>query len=128
LLLLIGFTGLSVCSYLTRKFGVALASKSELRLHYFILLITLALALAQPMMPKSDLFPPPAKVWAGPATTSVVSDYALSQKGYLTVPTPLGASTVEADQVAFLGALFLFTVIIFGSLFILYDLRSLIRT
>ena len=129
LLILIGFIGLGLFSFTLKKINLRLGAGTELKLHYIVFLIILGLTAIHPLLPRNEVFSPAAKVWSAQSIKSFDQDYAAHDKGgYLSLPTPMGTSTLQADHVAvtwaFLGAALFFL----GVLFISRDLRVLLRT
>ncbi len=128
LLILIAVMGLGLFSFLIKKSNLRLGSKVELELHYTVMTLILGLTLIQPLIPKKEFFSPPAKVWSAQSIKSFGQDYSAPDKGgYLSLPTPMGTSTLQADQVAVTWALLSFILLIFGGFFIGRDLWSLFK-
>ncbi len=128
LLILIGFTGLSLFSFAMKKAKSNLGAGTELRLHYAVMTTILILTVIHPLLPKNEVFTRAAKVWSAPSIKSFGRDYAASEKGgYLSLSTPLGTSTLQADQVAFIWGILGVLVLILGGLFIGRDLRILFK-
>lgn len=128
LLILIGFIGLGLFSFISRKVKIRIGAEQELKLHYIILLVILAFTVIHPILPQNEIFSPAAKVWSAQSIKNFGEEYAAPDKGgYLSLPSLAGTSTLQADQVAaiwfMLGTLILFL----GSLFIIRDLRTLFK-
>lgn len=128
LILGIGFCGLSFFAFILKIAKLKMGHRSELQLHYFTLTLALLLTCIHPLIPKNEIFAPPAKVWAAPSLKSFSSDYdQLRQNGYLRVSTPLGISTLQVAQISqiwiILGALLL----LFASVSLWRDLRALLQ-
>ena len=129
LLILIGFVGLGLFSFTLKRINLRLGAGAELKLHYAVLLIILGLAAIHPWLPRSEVFSPAAKVWSAQSIKSFGQDYTAPDRGgYLSLPTPLGTSTLQADQVALTWAILGVVLFILGGLFISRDLRLLLRT
>lgn len=67
LLILIGFFGLLLFSFVLKGLRMRMSSSTELKLHYSVLLIIFALSAVHPFLPKSEVFSPAAKVWSAPS-------------------------------------------------------------
>jgi membrane-bound lytic murein transglycosylase D len=100
LMVLMGFLGLGLFSFILKKIKLNIGSATELKLHYTLMLIIFGLTLIHPLFPKSEVFSPAAKVWSAPSIESFKNDFAMSSHGgYLSLPTPSGTSTVQAEHV-----------------------------
>jgi len=129
LLIVIGFVGLGLFSFTLKKSNLGFGAGPELKLHYAVLLIILGLTAVHPLLPRSEVFSPAAKVWSAQSIKSFGQDYTAPEKGgYLSLPTSMGASTLQADQVAVTWAILGLVLFLFGSLIITRDLRFLIKT
>lgn len=128
LLILIGFAGLAVFSFILRFAGLRFASKSELKLHYFMLMAILGLTAIHPLLPRQEVFSPAAKVWSAPSIQSFANTYGSAQRGgYLSFPTPTGTSTVEVDRVAMIWTSLAVFLIAWGGVFIFREIRVLVK-
>lgn len=129
LLILIGFVGLSLFSFAMRRAKSNLGAGTELRLHYAVMTIILILTVIHPLLPRNEVFSPAAKVWSAQSIKSFGQDYTAPDKGgYLSLPTPMGTSTLQADQVAITWGILGAMLLILGGLFIGRDLRVLFKT
>lgn len=129
LLIVIGFVGLGIFSIVTKKIKMRMDAGLELKLHYGLLIMILAFTVFHPFLPRNEIFSPAAKVWSAQSIKSFGKDYAASDKGgYLSLPTPMGASILQADQVAVTWIILASILLIFGFLFIARDLRILFKT
>lgn len=132
LLIALGLAGLGVFSWGLRLLRLKASARTELQLHYGILLTVLVLAFAHPilhpLLPKHEVFRPAAKVWSAQSIKSFGQDYSAADKGgYLSLPLRSGEKTLEADQVANVWILLAITLLAFGGAFLVRDIRSLIR-
>lgn len=128
LLILIGFANLALFSFALKKTGFRLGSGTELKLHYIVMLVVLGLTAIHPLLPRAEVFPPAAKVWSAQSIKSFGEDYAAPDKGgYLSLPTPIGTSTIQADQVALTWAILGAVLLLMGGLFISRDLCVLLK-
>jgi membrane-bound lytic murein transglycosylase D len=128
LLILIAVMGLGLLSFLIKTSNLRLEAKMELKLHYNLLAIILGLTLIQPLLPKNEFFTPPAKVWSAQSIKSFGQDYIASDRGgYLSLPTPMGTSVLQADEVATIWMLLGLILLIFGGVFLGRDLWSLFK-
>lgn len=126
LLILVGFLGLGLFSLGLKKTGFRLGSGAELKLHYLVMLAVLGLTVIHPLLPRNEVFSSAAKVWSAQSIKSF--DYTAPDKGgYLSVPTPMGTSTLQADQVAMTWAILGIILLLFGGLFIFRDIRTLLK-
>jgi membrane-bound lytic murein transglycosylase D len=122
----IGFLGLGLATYLLKAFKKNIKSRSELRLHYNIFILILGLAFVQIFLPKNEIFSPAVRVWTADSIKNFAKDYAHeSNSGYLSIPSPVGLSTISADHVTFVWTLLAALVLLFGFLFIGKDLKIL---
>ncbi len=129
LLLIVGFLGLRLFSLTLSRRGLRLQAGVELRLHYTVFLVILGLTAIHPMLPRNQVFSPAAKVWAAQSIKSFAQDYTMpDQGGYLSLPTPRGTSTVQADRIATLGLTLGIILFILGAFFISRDLHTLFKT
>lgn len=129
LLIVIGFVGLSLFSFLLRRAKLNMGSGTELRLHYAAMSIILILSVIHPLIPRNEVFSPTAKIWSAQSIKSFAQDYTAPDKGgYLSLPTPMGSSILQADQVAIAWAILATVVLVFGGLSIGRDLRVLFKT
>jgi hypothetical protein len=129
LLILIGFIGLSIFSFAMRRAKSNLGAGIELKLHYAIMTIILILTVIHPLLPRNEVFSPAAKVWSAQSIKSFGQDYIAPDKGgYLSLPTPIGISTLQADQVAITWGILGALLLVLGGLFIGRDLRALFKT
>jgi membrane-bound lytic murein transglycosylase D len=128
LLILIGFVGLGIFSFTLKKTGFRLGSGVELKLHYVVMFAVLFLTLIHPLLPRNEVFSPAAKIWSAQSIKSFGEDYtAFDKGGYLSLPTPIGTSTLQADQVAVTWAILGAVLLLLGGLFITRDLRLLLK-
>lgn len=128
LLILIGVLSLGLFSLVLRTWGKRLGASSELRLHYAVLLIMMGFAVAHPFLPRNEVFSPAAKVWSASSIKSFSQEYPTSEmRGYLSLPTPLGASTVQTDRLAMLWIVLSVMTLLLGGFFVGRDLHSLFR-
>jgi membrane-bound lytic murein transglycosylase D len=128
ILILIGFVGLSLFSFLLKKIKLNIGAGTELRLHYSVMTLIVCLTLIHPLLPKNEVFSPAAKVWSAQSLRSFNQDYTAADRGgFLSLSTPVGTSTLQADQVTtvwlFLGTILL----VLGGLVVSRDLRVLFR-
>jgi membrane-bound lytic murein transglycosylase D len=128
ILIVIGFVGLGLFSFALKKTGFRLGSRVELKLHYLIMIAVLGLTFIHPLLPRNEVFSPAAKVWSAQSIQSFADDYTASDKGgYLSLPTPMGISTLQADQVAVTWMILGAVLLVLGGLFISRDLRLLLK-
>lgn len=128
LLVLIGFLGLALFTFVLEKIKLNIGAGTELKLHYSVMLIIFGLTLIHPLLPKSEVFKPAAKVWSAQSIKSFGEDYTAPDRGgYLSVPTPTGTSTLQADQVTVVWFVLGAVLLIFGGLYIFKDLATLFR-
>lgn len=129
LLILIGLVSLGLFSFTLKKINLRLGAGAELKLHYAVLLIILVLTSIHPLLPRNGVFSPAAKVWSARSIKSFGQDYTTTDKGgYLSLPTPMGISTLQADQIALTWGLLGVVLLLFGSLSLSRDLRFLLKT
>ena len=129
LLIVIGFVGLSLFSFVMKRTKSNLGAGTELRLHYAVMTIILILTVIHPLLPRNEVFSPAAKVWSAQSIKSFGQDYTAPDKGgYLSLPTLMGTSTLQADQVAITWGILGALLLILGGLFIGRDLRVLFKT
>lgn len=129
LLIAIGFAGLGLFSFALKKTGFRLGSGTELKLHYLMMLVVLGLTAIHPLLPRAEVFSPAAKVWSAQSIKSFGEDYTAPDKGgYLSLPTPIGTSTIQADRVAITWAILGAVLLLMGGLFMSRDLRILLKT
>ena len=129
LLIVIGFTGLGLFSFALKKTGFRLGSGIELKLHYLVMIAVLVLTVIHPLLPRNEVFSPAAKVWSAQSIKSFGDDYVASDKGgYLSLPTPMGTSTIQADQVAVTWAILGAVLLLLGGIFISRDIHILLKT
>jgi membrane-bound lytic murein transglycosylase D len=127
-LIVIGFVGLGLFSTVIKRTKLNLGAGAELRLHYAVITIILTLTVIHPLLPRSKVFFPAAKVWSAQSIKSFGQDYtAPDQGGYLSLPTPMGTSTLQADQVTITWGLLGAVLLIVGSHFMSRDLRALLK-
>lgn len=128
ILILIGLFGLGLFSLVIKKLGSNIGAGTELKLHYAVIMMILGLTLVHPLLPKSEVFSPAAKVWSAHSIKSFGQDYTAPDRGgYLSLPTPRGTSTLQADHVAALWFILGAALAFFGGLFIAKDLATLFR-
>lgn len=128
LLILIGFAGLGVFSLVLKTIDLRLNARAELKLHYMVVLVILGLTVIHPLLPHNEAFSPAAKVWSAQSIKSFGQDYASSDKGgYLSLPTPMGTSTVSADQVVKIWSILGVILLLLGGLLISRDMRLLLK-
>src|SRR5678815_200709 len=98
LLLLIGSGGLGLLAVIC---NARLGAGVQLRLHYAVIVLLLAFTCLHPLFPSNEVFSPAAKVWSAPSIQTFGDDYAPAKnRGYLSLPTPIGTSTLSSDHVA----------------------------
>lgn len=128
LLIVIGFAGLGLFSFILKLIGWELDARAELKLHYTIMLVVLGCTVLHPMLPRGEVFSPAAKVWSAQSIKSFGQDYSSSDHGgYLSLPTPMGTSTVRADQVSMAWSILGVVVLLLGGVLILRDVRLLLK-
>ncbi|MBK7844509.1 MAG: hypothetical protein IPJ71_12590 [Bdellovibrionales bacterium] len=100
----------------------------ELKLHYGLLMMIFAFTVIHPFLPRNEIFSPAAKVWSAQSIKSFGEDYSASEKGgYLSLPTPMGTSILQADQVVITWTILGTLLLMFGVIFIARDLRILFK-
>ena len=62
LLIVIGLVGLGLFSIVTKKIKMSMDARLELKLHYGLLMMILALTAIHPFLPRNEIFSPAAKV------------------------------------------------------------------
>ncbi len=127
LLILIGFIGLAGFALAIRKLGFSLGARSELKMHYLALSTILSLTALHPLLPRNEIFSPPAKVWSAQSIKSFSEDTTTDNGGYLSLSTPRGISTLEADRVALVWTLLAAILFIFGGRRMHSDFRLLLK-
>lgn len=128
LLVVLGFVGLWAFSNLTKKLGIAIKARTELKLHYSILSILVALIFALPFFPRNEIFSPAAKVWSAQSIRDFGQQYsAPDQGGYLIVPTPSGTSVLPSDRVTAIWIVLGILLFASGTVLIARDLHSLLK-
>ncbi len=91
-------------------------------------MLVLALSLIQPLLPKSEFFSPPAKIWPAQSFHGFGDTNRKSGSGgVLRIPTPIGESSFEADTVAGVFASVAVLVFLFGWISTAKDLQGLFR-
>lgn len=129
LLVLIGFAGLGLYTFILNKLKLQLSAYNELKLHYTVLIFVLGLSILHPLLPRNKIFSPAAKVWSAQSINSFGKDYTTpGRTGYLSLPTPTGPSLLQADQVTLIWSILGLIVFLFGSVFIFRDFRFLLKT
>lgn len=129
ILIVIGFVGLGTFAIILKKISWRLGAGTELKFHYMVMLIILGLTLIHPLLPRNEIFSPAAKVWSAPSMKNFADQYSAPDKGgFLSLPTPLGPTLIQADQVAVTWAILGAVLLLIGSLFIFRDLRILLKT
>lgn len=131
LLILVGFVGLILTTWLLRLLQQNLKARTELRLHYFVLICIFALAIAHPFLPKSEIIYPGVKVWSAHSMKTFNSSYsALDKGGYLIFPTPKGEKSIAAENLSHFwlylaGIIFILSTVLMGrDLFRLFRLEK----
>lgn len=128
LLIVIGFGGLWIFSFLLKKLKLHLPAVMELKLHYSIVILILAFTLVHPLLPRNEIFKPAAKVWSAQSIKSFPDEWkAADQGGYLALPTPRGTATLLADHVAVTWAAIAMLLLTAGVFLIVRDLSALVR-
>lgn len=128
LLILIGFLGLSLFSFVMRRAKFNLGAGTELRLHYAVMMTILLLTVLHPFLPNGKIFSPVAKVWSAQSIKNFSQYYTSPNKsGYLSLPTPMGTSTLPADQVAITWGVLCSILLVLGGVFLGRDLRILLK-
>lgn len=128
LLILIGFAGLGLFSLILKIIDWELDARAELKLHYSIVLVVLGCTVLHPLLPRNAVFSPAAKVWSAQSIKSFGQDYASSYDGgYLSLPTPMGTSTVRADRVSVAWSILGAVLLLLGGALISRDFRILLR-
>ncbi len=90
------------------------------------MLTIFGLTLIHPLLPKREVFSPAAKVWSAQSMKSFAEEYTDPDRGgYLSLPTPTGTSTLQADQVALVWMILGSILFLLGGLFIFKDLATL---
>ncbi len=126
LLILIGFLGLGLFSLILKKIKMKIGAAYELKLHYAVMLSVFGLTLIHPLLPKSEIFSPAAKVWSAQSINSFGEEYtATNVGGYLSLPSSAGMSTVQADQVVIVWFILGTVLLLLGGIFIFKDLATL---
>lgn len=128
ILILIGFAGLGLFSLVLKFVDWRLDARAELKLHYTIVLVVLGFTALHPLLPRNEVFSPAAKVWSAQSIKSFGQDYASSYNGgYLSLPTPMGPSTLRADQVAMTWSILGVVLLLLGGALICRDMRILLK-
>ena len=126
LLIAIGFLGLSSLSWTLRQLNRQLKSKTELDLQYVALAFLLTLTVVQPFVPTKKFFEPTLKIWAAQSMEDFPKDYSvLHGRGYLSLPSLAGPSSLDADRVAGAWMILLSAMLTLGSFVMIRDLRKL---
>lgn len=128
LLILVGFFGLGLFSLALKKTKFRIGSGVELRLHYTVLLAVLGFSAIHPFLPRNEVFAPAAKFWSAPSIKNFGKEGAAADKGgYLILPTPMGPSTLQADQVAVTWSILGLALLLFGGVYFAKNQRVLIN-
>lgn len=124
ILILVAFAGLNGLSLLFRKFRCSLPVGDELKLHYSVLAIVLISSVGQPLLPRTEFFSPPIKVWSPSSSPSL--DSAVSKTSGL-VKIPLGPESLEIETSSLLNywAAFGVLLFLFGGVFFVRDMLRL---
>jgi membrane-bound lytic murein transglycosylase D len=126
LLIFVGFIGLFLFSFFIRRFKLSIGARAELKLHYAVILTVVCISFVHPFLPKTEIFSPAAKVWSAHSIKSFGQDYTSPDEGgYLSIPTPTGTSTIQADQIATLWIILFGALFIVGGFFLIKDLATL---
>lgn len=128
LLIVLGYVGLRIFSFLLRWSGFQIKSAIELKLHYMVLSIAIGLTVFHPFVPGNEIFKPVAKVWSAKSIKTFTAQYKSPDKsGYLSLPMPTGTKTLDANVVSITWLILALFLIGFGVLRMFRDLRSLLR-
>lgn len=128
-LIVIGFGGLAFVSAVLKYLALEFSARAQLSLHYFILITCFVLSALQPLLPGNEVFSPPAKVWSAPSLKKFNSAYeTASQRGYLSIQTPVGDSTLKVDHIVVISSALAMLLLLLGGMYLLRDLRWLSRT
>lgn len=128
-LVLSAFLGLVFISWMFRKLRMPQDARSELKLHYRVSSLIVALLVVLPFLPKNEVLTPVAKVWSATTLQSFNADYDAGQKheGYVSlrsVPTRMVPTNVLASSFT-LSVLF---SILAGVFNVVCELRRVRRT
>ncbi len=127
-LVAVGFIGLRMGWPLTHRKGTTASAATELKLHYWIIVAIAMITIIHPLLPRSEIFKPAAKVWSAQSIRSFPSEYTdPDQGGYLMVPTPSGNYSMHADKVSFALVLIALVVTLIGLIRVGRDVYSLLR-
>lgn len=128
LLIVIGFCSLLFFSVICRLTKKCIASQTELKLHYSILIMTLILFAAHPLLPKNEIFTPTAKVWSAKSIKSFGQDFVTPENGgYLALPTLSGQSAVKAEHISAIWSFLALILIVFGGFVFSRDFLRLVK-
>jgi membrane-bound lytic murein transglycosylase D len=128
LLIFIGVIGLRLFSLIIKNLKLNLGAGTELKLHYVVMTCILILTVIHPLLPKNEVFSPAAKVWSAQSMKSFGEDYTLKNSGgYLSLSNSMGATKIQADQVAFTWSILSGLILLCGGIFIGRDLRALFK-
>jgi membrane-bound lytic murein transglycosylase D len=125
-LVVVAYLGLRVWQYGAEKLRIETSARSLLNLHYATLLVLFITIMAVPLLPKPEFFRPTAKVWTAHSIKTFPSELNVVDKGgFLSLPTPNGNVTLNADKVSIGLTLLALIVLLFGIVRISKDLKSL---
>jgi beta-lactamase regulating signal transducer with metallopeptidase domain len=122
----IGFLGLRLWWLISQHRGVAARAPMELKLHYWIIVFIGVITIAHPLVPRSEIFNPAAKVWSAQSIRSFPSQYTAPERGgYLMVSTPSGDFGIHTDTVSLALAIGALVVTLIGLIRFWRDVYSL---
>lgn len=128
MLIIIGYFGLWLCSVLLKISKQEIRAQSELRLHYVFLAIIITISILHPLLPRAEVFTPPAKVWSAKSIKSFGQDFVPNETGgYLKLSLPNGSSILSADRVSKIWLALCFVLVFVGAGLITKDIWMLLK-
>lgn len=122
-----GFVGLAIAATALKILKVELSARVTLGLHYTVLLTIFSLTVIQPFLPQKEFFSPPAKVWSAQSITNFSAEFSgADDGGYLSLPTPMGPSTIRSHRVVEIWGVLAFVVFALGGAWLGRDLAALL--
>ena len=105
-----------------------LAAGAQLELAYASLVLVAGVAAAYPLMPKQDLFPPAARIWAAPSMKSLADEAASHDaRGYLSLAMTERSPMIGAGGVALAWIAIAAGLLLVGGASLSRDVASLVR-
>ena len=121
LLLAMGCAGLLLYALALKALRYTICPRAELRCHYSVAAALLLLILLQPLLPVAHILRPAARIWAAPSSPKTLGGGATA---YITLKS---SAPLRADYLAESAAVLSVLVLLWGSFYLLRDLRRLRR-